>query len=110
MAVLPLPSPHGQPGHGVDNGLRVDSGSMQLLGGSTGSRTCAYRQVFERDPRAARREGFEDRCGEAAFRVVVFGDNDPAVGHPESGGDRVRVDRLHRVGVDDPYPVPCGGR
>jgi hypothetical protein len=89
----------------------VDAGGAEELGGGAGAGHLADGQVGDGQVGAADAgQGVDDGGAEAALRVVVLGDDQPAAGGRGGRGERGGVGRLDRVQVDDPGADAVGGQ
>jgi hypothetical protein len=87
-----------------------DPGGFHEFGGGAGAGQAADRQVGDLGRVAGVAERLEDRFADAAFGVVVFGDDEPAAGCGRGLEEGGGVDRLDRVQVEDAGADPVAAK
>src|SRR5262249_17287383 len=87
--------------HGLDDGVRVDPSRVQQLRGLARRRHVAHGEVAIRELRAG--QGREHGGAKPAFGPMILRDHQAATRRVDGCGEGLRVYRLHRIRVDDPY-------
>ena len=101
--------PRGSSSHHVSDGLRnvlgIDSGRVQEFRGRARGRHGPHRQLDHREAAfSGAREGIQNGVAEPALRPVIFHHYQPAPRDLRGLVQGLLVDRLDRIGINDPRP------